>query len=98
MHETMNPIYPQKRGCFLDKRTPGKVIVVDYPTWSSKNVQYVQGEFNNPIEDGKESSREFATIEAAKEFCELDHYVICSDPWVPRCPQPWDNNPDFEEA
>ena len=89
MHKSMNPIYPSQRGCFIDKRN-GKVVVVDYPTWSAKNGKYVQGEFNMPIEDGKESSREFASVEEAKDFCVADNYVICTDPWAPKVEQPRD--------
>lgn len=80
----MNPIYPKQRGCFFDKRTEGKVIVVDYPTWASKNGRYVAGEMNQPIPDGQEYMVECKSFEEAHEFAAANNYVVCDDPWTKR--------------
>lgn len=78
----MNPNFPGKRGCFIDKRDSKKISLVDYPTWSSKNGRFVSGEMNTPIPDGKPFEKAFKILEEATEFAKDEGYVICTDPWT----------------
>lgn len=80
MNEHMNPNYPKQRGCFIDvNKETGRCSVVDYPTWTVKNGRWFPGA-NEPIADGQDYERPFATKEEAFEFCKAENYVVCSFP------------------
>ena len=81
-NEHMNPNFPNQRGCFVDKRTPNKILLVDYPTWCSKNGRENFGEANAPIASDKPFEKEFATVHEAYVFAESEHYAVCEDPWT----------------
>lgn len=82
MNEHLNPIFPNRRGCFIDrysKKAEGKVLVVDYPTWHLENGDWVPGA-NDRIPEGQPFSKEFNTLAEAKEFAAAENYLICTMP------------------
>lgn len=95
MPVTMNPDYPNVRGCFIDSNSkPGKFIVVDYPTWHTKNGNYVPNA-NQPIADGCEWQKELDSLDAAKAFAAENNYVICQ---LPRSLDPKRRNKPAEDS
>lgn len=82
MNEHLNPDYPNRRGCFIDrfsKAKENKILVVDYPTWHLENGEYVTGG-NERIPAGQSYMKEFDTLEAARAFAENENYLICTMP------------------
>ena len=80
MNEHLNPNYPNTRGCFIDRYSvKGKVLVVDYPTWTLDTEKYVPNA-NGRIPVGQPSSKEFDTLEDARAFAASENYVICTMP------------------
>lgn len=86
MNEHLNPDYPNRRGCFIDrfsKAKESKILVVDYPTWHLEND--IEPELsipypNSPIPAGQPNSREFDTLDDARAFAAAENYVICTMP------------------
>ena len=78
----MNPNYPNKRGCLIDKRDRKSITVVDYPTWANKNGRFVSGEMNVPIPDNEPFEKKVETLEEAFDFARAEGYVVCTDPWT----------------
>lgn len=82
MNEHLNPNYPNFRGCFIDrytKKAENKILVVDYPTWHLENGEYVT-DGNERIPVGQPYSKEFDTLDAAREFANAENYIICTMP------------------
>ena len=82
MDTHMNPVYPRTRGCFIDphsKAAEGKVVLADYPTWHTKNGNWVEGA-NAPIPDGLPWQKEFNSVQEAKAFAESENYLVCQLP------------------
>jgi len=83
MPEHMNPDFPNARGCWIDTRVEGKVVVSDYPTWREKNEPGNLPPYwnkNEPIQDGRTWQKEFATVEEAEAFMKEENYVKCDMP------------------
>lgn len=80
MNEHLNPVYPNTRGCFIDRYSvKGKILVVDYPTWTLDNGKYVSNA-NARIPAGQPYSKEFDTLDEARAFADSENYVICTMP------------------
>ena len=84
----MNPNYPMPRGCWVDTRTEGKVVVNDYPTWRERNDLANLPPFynrNESIPAGKPYQKEFATLAEAHAFMTEENYAQCD---MPACLRP----------
>ena len=82
MNEHLNPVYPNFRGCFIDrytKKAENKILVVDYPTWHLENGEYVT-DGNARIPEGQPYFKEFDTLEDARAFAAAENYIICTMP------------------